>query len=32
MPKIAALGMLTDGDSLEIKISGDYADLQLIAE
>jgi len=32
MPKIAAVGMLTDGDSLEIKISGDYADLQLIAE
>ena len=32
MPKIAAIGMLTDGDSLEIKIAGDYADLQLIAE
>ena len=32
MPKLVAVGMLTDGDSLEIKISGDYADIQLIAE
>jgi len=32
MPKLVAVGMLTDGDSLEIKISGDYTDLQLIAE
>ena len=32
MPKIAALGMLTDGDSLETKMSGDYADIKLIAE
>jgi Protein of unknown function (DUF3047) len=32
MPKKIAVGMLTDGDSLGIKISGDYADLQLIAE
>jgi hypothetical protein len=32
MPKIEAVGMLTDGDSLNIQISGDYADIQLIAE
>jgi hypothetical protein len=32
MPKLVAIGMLTDGDSLEIKISGDYADIRLIAE
>jgi hypothetical protein len=32
MPKIEAVGMLTDGDSLETKISGDYADIELIAE
>lgn len=32
MPKKFAVGMLTDGDSLEIKITGDYADIKLIAE
>ncbi len=32
MPKLVAVGILTDGDSLEIKIAGDYADIQLIAE
>lgn len=32
MPKVAAVGMLTDGDSLEAKLSGDYADLDLLAE
>jgi hypothetical protein len=32
MPKIAAIGILTDGDSLETKLSGDYAGLELITE
>lgn len=32
MPKLAALGVLTDGDSLETKLSGDYANIELIAE
>lgn len=32
MPKIEAVGMLTDGDSLKTKLSGDYADIELISE
>ncbi len=32
MPKIVAVGMLTDGDSLITKLSGDYANIELIAE
>jgi Protein of unknown function (DUF3047) len=32
MPKKIAVGMLTDGDSLGIKVAGDYADIRLTAE
>lgn len=32
MPKIEAVGMLTDGDSLGVRTSADYADIQLISE
>ena len=32
MPKIEAVGMLTDGDSLGTRLSADYADLELIEE
>ncbi len=32
MPKIVGLGVMTDGDSLGVKLTGDYADLELVAE
>jgi hypothetical protein len=32
MPKIVGLGVMTDGDSLGQKLTGDYADIELIAE
>jgi hypothetical protein len=32
MPKIVGLGVMTDGDSLGVKLRGDYADLELLAE
>lgn len=32
MPKIEAVGILTDGDSLATKLSGDYADIELISK
>jgi hypothetical protein len=32
MPKIVAVGILTDSDSLKGKLSGDYADIELIQE
>ena len=30
MPKIVGIGMLTDGDSLKTRLTGDYADIKLI--
>ncbi len=32
MPKIVGLGVMTDGDSLGQKLTGDYADIELIAD
>jgi hypothetical protein len=32
MPKIVGLGVMTDGDSLGVRLMGDYADLELVAE
>ena len=32
MPKIVGLGLMTDSDSLGMKLTGDYADIELIAE
>ena len=32
MPKIVGLGLMTDSDSLGGKLTGDYADIELIAE
>jgi hypothetical protein len=32
MPKIIGLGVMTDGDSLGMKLTGDYADISLIGE
>jgi hypothetical protein len=32
MPKIVGLGVMTDADSLGQKLTGDYADIELIAE
>ncbi len=32
MPKIVGLGVMTDGDSLGIRLTGDYADMELIAQ
>jgi hypothetical protein len=32
MPKIVGLGVMTDSDSLGRKLTGDYADIELIGE
>jgi hypothetical protein len=32
MPKIIGIGVLTDGDSLGCKLTGDYADIELISK
>ena len=32
MPKIVGIGVMTDGDSLGQKLTGDYADIELIGE
>ena len=32
MPKIVGLGMMTDSDSLGMKLTGDYADIELFGE
>jgi len=32
MPKIVGIGVMTDGDSLGLKLTGDYADIQLTGE
>jgi len=32
MPKIVGLGLMTDSDSLGMKLTGDYADIELIGE
>ena len=32
MPKIVGLGMMTDSDSLGMKLTGDYTDIELSEE
>jgi hypothetical protein len=32
MPKLVGLGMMTDGDSLGQRLTGEYADIQLTGE
>jgi len=32
MPKVVGVGVMTDGDSLGLKLTGDYADIELIGE
>jgi hypothetical protein len=32
MPKIVGVGIMTDGDSLGMRLTGDYADIRLLAE
>ena len=32
MPKVTGLGVMTDGDSLGVKLTGAYADIELIGE
>ena len=32
MPKIIGIGVLTDGDSLGCKLTGDYADIELMSK